>query len=352
MGRTCESDGEGMTPTFEAWLVEQLQPIRGFALASALYHLFDLGIAQSLIETSPWTISGLAERHDLDEARLKGFLAFLQVEDFLKIEEAVVRPLPRLLEMEKAWPWYEMLIGGYAQTYLDIGKGLRAGSAPLVRDAKRVGSGSCKISSYDAIPLTKTLLAGMAKNPTKVIDIGCGNALYLKELSSLYPGLSVVGVEPDGDDREQSLNKNAARELGSQIKIYPVTGQDFIKNNFERDADVVIVAFVLQEILGQDGRQGVLDFLAGAIRSFPDSYIVVIEVKNAGYDRNSMEHGLAKGYYNPYFLVHHFTRQSLESEEFWLELFRDAGLKIERRETTDEVVDSTGFEVGFLLSRA
>src|SRR4051794_13593659 len=107
-------------PGFEHRLVRNLQPIRGFALAFSLYHLFDLGIAEAILSQSSQPISRLANRLDLDPARLQGFLLFLQVEGFVQIDGDAVRPLEKLLDMRGAWPWYEMLIGGYAQTYLDM----------------------------------------------------------------------------------------------------------------------------------------------------------------------------------------------------------------------------------------
>jgi 2-ketoarginine methyltransferase len=334
---------------FEKRLIEHLQPIRGFALATSLYHLFDLGIADAIAAEASQPISGLANRLGLDPVRLEGLLYFLQVEEFVQIRGGDVSPLRKLFDVREVWPWYEMLIGGYAQTYLDMGKGLREGSGPLARNGTRVGSGSCKISHYDAIPLTRSLLARLHKAPGKIVDLGCGNALYLKELCSLFPNLVAIGVEPDEEGHRQSTADTQFIEQSGQIRLYNLTAQEFIRNTQETHVDAVIIAFVLQEILGQDGRLGAIEFLKQVASKFPDAHVVVIEVDNKAHDIKAMSHPLAQSYYNPYYLVHYFTDQVLEGPDFWLKLFNEAGLQLVAQSTTNPNVDSTSLELGFLL---
>jgi len=341
--------GPGLHPGFENRLVEQLQPIRGFALAASLYHLFDLGIAAALTDGPAQPISGLADRLGLDATRLTGFLLFLQVEGYVRVDGDTVGPLAKLSALREAWPWYEMLIGGYAQTYLDMGKGLRAGSGALSRNGTLVGSGSCKISRYDAIPLTRALLDRLPQPPAKVIDLGCGNALYLKELCSLFPDLTAIGVEPDYGSHSQSVASTRRSALDERIILYHSTAQAFVDSTHERDADVLIIAFVLQEILGQDGRDGAKRFLQQVAAKFPGAHLVVIEVDDKAADTAAMRHPLAQAYYNPYYLVHYFTDQLLERRDYWIELFEEAGFELLAQSTTSVDVDSTGFELGFLL---
>jgi 2-ketoarginine methyltransferase len=84
----------------------------------------------------------------------------------------------------------------------------------------------------------------------------------------------------------------------------------------------------------------------------PDSHWVVIEVDNRISDRGAMAHELARAYYNPYFLIHYLTEQRLETTGFWNDLFAEAGAEIVNRLTTEPRVDSTGFELGYLLRAA
>jgi 2-ketoarginine methyltransferase len=337
---------------FEDQLVDHLQPIRGFALASSLYHLVDLGLADAMIEGGAQPVSDLAQKLDLDPVRLEGFLLFLQAEGYVRFQNGAVSPLEKLSEMRKVWPWYEMLIGGYAQTYLDMGKGLRRGHGALSRNGARVGAGSCRISHYDAIPLTKVLLARLDRAPKKVVDLGCGNALYLDELCSQFPDLVAIGVEPDEDGHSQSSAEALAGAHADRIRLHNATAQEFIETAEEPEVDALIIGFVLQEILGQDGRDGTVSFLKKVIAKFPDAHIVVIEVDNRATDVEAMKHPLAKSYYNPYYLVHYFTNQVLENSKFWIELFEEAGLRVMMQSTVNPNVDSTAFELGFLLKAA
>jgi 2-ketoarginine methyltransferase len=334
---------------FEERLVRNLQPIRGFAVAAALYHAFDIGIADAVLNECGQQLERLATRFGLDETRLRGFMNFLQAEGFIVLDGDAVHPLDRLAEMREAWPWYEMLIGGYARTYLDIGEGLKSQSGPLSRDGARVGAGSCKISHYDAIPLTRKLLGQMPQAPRKIVDLGCGNALYLEELCAQFPELTAIGVEPDAGGHHESTVKIGSTPFNHHIRLINATAQKYIETTRETGVDAVIIAFVLQEILGQDGRHGAIDFLRNVALKFPDAHIAVIEVDDRAGDGAAMSHPLAQAYYNPYFLVHHFTSQMLKGPGFWLELFEEAGLHLVARGTTETNVDSTGFELGFLL---
>lgn len=339
----------GAHPGFETRLVQHLQPIRGFALATSLFHLFSLGVADKLILDGPIAVSDLAEARDLDADRLHGFLLFLHAEGFLRLEEEIVTPLDPLREIAEAWPWYEMLIGGYAQTYLDMGKGLAKDASPLGRNGALVGSGSCKISHYDAIPLTRVLLDKIGQAPSKIVDLGCGNALYLKEFCAMYPGLTAVGVEPNVLGHARSAEEIATGPQAGRIRLCNATAQDFIAGQDDRDADALIIAFVLQEILGQEGREGTVAFLKDVVRGFPGAHVVVIEVDECAADPARMAHPLAQAYYNPYYLVHYFTGQTLEGPTFWRDLFAEAGLTVVTEATTNPNVDSSGLTMGFLL---
>jgi 2-ketoarginine methyltransferase len=110
-----------------------------------------------------------------------------------------------------------------------------------------------------------------------------------------------------------------------------------------------VLGFVLHEILGQDGERGVIDFLSEIRRENPGAHVVVIEVSDQIHDRTQMQHGLARSYYNPYYLLHYFTNQKLETHEYWLSVFARAGFEVLARATTSAEVDSTGLELGYLL---
>ena len=65
-----------------------------------------------------------------------------------------------------------------------------------------------------------------------------------------------------------------------------------------------------------------------------------------------MSTGLGLAYYNPYYLLHSFTEQRLETIEYWKQVFREAGLTIVAVEHPDKDYDSLELKVGFLLRSA
>ena len=77
--------------------------------------------------------------------------------------------------------------------------------------------------------------------------------------------------------------------------------------------------------------------------------VLVIEVDAVLGDPERMKHPLATSYYNPYYLLHHFTCQRLAAPGEWRDIFATAGYDTIDTELVSPDVDSTGFEIGFLL---
>jgi 2-ketoarginine methyltransferase len=276
-------------------------------------------------------------------------MLFLQVEGFTRLYGNEVELTPRGDSLAAAKPWYQLLVGGYGQAFAEMGGALASGSQAVPRDYGQVGVGSCGISNYDAIPLTKRLLGRLHTPPAKIVDLGCGNALYLSELSRLLPGLRAVGVEPseDGYEKAEALIRSA--NLADRIDLICCSAQEFVERNIHPDADVILLGFVLHEILGHDGEDGLESFLKRLASRYGGRHIVVIEVDDQIEDPIVMQHPLARAYYNPYYLLHHFTGQRLEKRKFWDDLFARLSFKLVAEDTTDPEIDSTGLEFGLLL---
>lgn len=98
-----------------------------------------------------------------------------------------------------------MLIGGYAETFLQMGSKLKQDAGWATRDAMKVGVGSCGISHYDAIPLTQRLMSYIPNECNRLLDLGCGNGLYLVEFCNMYPNIQAWGVEPSKGGYEEAV---------------------------------------------------------------------------------------------------------------------------------------------------
>lgn len=337
---------------FERELIEWLQPIRGFALAFALQHLLETGIYDELAVSSEGIdIGEHARNRGYSLRRLRGLLAYLANEQVVSIHGDIATLTARGRGLSKFRSWYELLIGGYAQSFEQLGRALSKGSPAVTRDQGKVGIGSCGMSHFDAIPLTQSLLKHIPKLEV-LLDLGCGNGRYLVELCNANPGIRAIGVEPSADGFEDAQRLIVDAGYQDRIQLHRLSAQEFFETgNRDWTPDVLILGFVLHEILGQGGQDQVITFLKTVIDRYPAIQLIVIEVDDRIQDPMVMQHGLAKAYYNPYYLLHYFTGQRLERLGYWEELFARVGLRILAQATTDPRVDSTGLEVGYLVAR-
>jgi 2-ketoarginine methyltransferase len=332
---------------FENDLVEAIQPIRYFALASSIYHLFSSGIYE-LIKDQPYDLNQLAETLDLDPTKLKGLLEYCSNESLVTIDGYQISLTEQGKRFSRFKGWYEMFIGGYGNTFLQMGACLRKEGGSATRDAELVGIGSCAISHYDALPLLNNILSRSHKSYANVLDIGCGNAAYLIEFCKYFPTIKATGVEPDKGGYSTGKKLVEAAGLTDRITLINANAIDFFSDT-SIEPDLIIISFVLHEILGQSGESAVTQFLQIVLEKFPSIDIAIIEVDNQISKSEIMQHNLSTAYYNPYYLLHYFTKQKLETDDYWCNLFTSIGLDIIAKEYTDPNVDSTKLEICYLL---
>lgn len=330
-------------PNFESRLIEALQPIRGMALAQGIHHLVNSGIYQ-IISTSPTSVDDVAKTLEMEPSRVAGFLQYLANEDIVSFHDGVATLTVKGAGLRDFRPWYELLVGGYANTLGQITQTLSQ-QAYATRDGTMVGLGSCGISQYDALPLVRRLLMDAPVSPAEIVDIGCGSGDFLIDLAKDYPGVTAVGVDPYAPVEKQT----------DSLVFHQASAVDFVRTLDANDgsanwADRLFVgAFLLQEILEQQGRATIIEMVRTIIRH--GAYFAVVEVDHRPADPSVMRHGLGQAYYNPYYFLHVLTEQRLETTDFWLDLFDDAGAMIVSQRTVNPKVDSTGLEFGCLLKK-
>lgn len=350
---TARTNGAGAEPrSFESRLIHAIQPLRSYALAIMIHHLFETGLFDALASAGRLSPAAAAEPRDLDAARVKAFFSYLRNEGVLEEAGCGFALSAEGRALADFRPWYTMLVGGYAETFLQMGEKIRAGSGWASRDLARVGDGSCGISHHDAIPVTRRLMAKAPGQCTRLLDMGCGNGRYLVEFCQALPEIEEAwGVEPSAQGCREAEALIARHGLGRRVRIVHSGATEFLERETSFAPNFVVLGFVLHEILGQEGEAGVRRFLTQLTERFPGLHLIVIEVDQRMDDPAAMHHGLGLAYYNPYYLLHAFTPQRLEPLPFWERLFAECGLAIVAKEGTDPGVDSTGLEVGYLLRK-
>ncbi|WP_328428162.1 2-ketoarginine methyltransferase [Streptomyces sp. NBC_00443] len=331
-----------MDEGFELRLIEALQPVRGFALAQGIYHLFSSGLYERIAD-GPQSVQEVAAALELDAARTSGFLRYLANENYVTLRGDTVALTEKGRGLGPYRPWYELLVGGYAETFQQVTHVLR-GKGYASRDGRLVGIGSCGISAYDALPLVRELMSDLPATPDSIVDLGCGDGTFLADLVGDSGTVTGIGVDPYAPEESSAAGLDFVRSGAT----------DYVRNTVASDAEpdssgLCLAAFLLQEILEQEGRSAVVELVRAALRH--SGHLAVVEVDHRPADPQVMQHGLGLAYYNPYYLLHVLTEQRLETDQFWQDLFREAGASVVSRRVVDPRVDSTGLEVGYLLSR-
>jgi len=335
---------------FEERLVHALQPARFFVLAHALHAFMQLGLLSDIAER-PATIDELAARFGLDRERLAGLLQYLANEGIVDLlDSGRVGLTDEGAGFAEFWPWYSLLVGGYSRTFGSLAITLRSGAPYAERDGLQVGIGSGGISQYDALPMTRNLLAQVGDWQT-IVDIGCGDGSYLIDLCALLPNARGVGVEPNPDSRATAEALARERQLEGRVSFLDGDAMAMPDLTHLDGPLCFLTAFVLQEVLEQEGREAVINLLRSNFTAHPDAHWIVIEVDECADDTEVMAHPLALAYYNPYYLIHKVTEQRLEKVAFWEALFDEAGVRVCAMDRPDPRIDSLGLKVGFLLRR-
>lgn len=180
---------------FEHRLVEALQPIRFFALAQALHVVMDSGVYDTLDAEPGLDAATIAKQHGLDPERFQALCHYLANEGYI-VEDDGWRLTDKARALAPFRPWYTLLVGGYAETLLQLGPTLKDRAPWAGRDGAKVSTGSCGMSRYDALPLADRLLDRLPAEGLIVVDLGCGDGGFLTELVPGAPACAASVSSP------------------------------------------------------------------------------------------------------------------------------------------------------------
>ncbi len=336
------------SPWFQPGMFKSLDYIRGFVGSQVIFQMLKNGVFDDLL--GGMSLMDIAIKRDMDAYLLKTVFEYLTVEEVLIKEQQNGLVSFRLSEYGQHIKfyegWFNILVGGYGSIFSNIDTMLRQGIGAARRDGGLVGMGSCQISRYDTIPITKAFIQSVKPGAKRIVDFGCGNALYLCSLAKELDGIKAIGIEPDGKAYRAGLEQVAQMGLQDQVSLVNVDALDY---EIEEHPDFILFGFVLQEIIAQIGRDEMIHYLKKLGQKFTDSYLMVMEVDYDIDNHQVMKTPVGSGYYNPYFLLHPFTQQLLLPKCEWDDIFAAAGYAIIRDEVTSPKADPTGLGICYVL---
>ena len=332
----------------ERKMIEAFQPIRFFALAINLYHLADTGLFDDLLAHGTTPVSALAERHGLDEQRLTEFLKYLRNEGYINQTGDCFSLSPKGQAFRHHHHIYTFLVGGYAESFLQIGEKLKKNSGWVSRNWTKISIGSSSNARYDTPPILRKLMAHVPNKQFRLLDLGCGNGGYLIDFCETMPEIEqAYVVEPSRESCEEARRLVRAHGLRDRIQIINSSTEEFLRSDLDVQPNLLILGYILHELLPHEGWEGVKKFIIQFTDRFPNLNLIVMEIDDQRDAPEFLQHDYALAFYNLYFLLHGFIDQRVMPAAFWEELFAECGLDILAKES----IDSTGWLPCYLLRR-
>ncbi len=299
-----------MTHDFELRLISAIQPVRHFFLAQVLEFAMTSGLLEALDDTGEAKTGDLAARLGMDAGRLTGLLRYLAAEGVVTGPEDRPALTAKGREYLAFRPWYELLIGGYGATLLELPQVMADRGAFASRNGTMVGRGSCGISRYDAIPLVRRLLATLPTPPDAVVDLGCGDGTFLLDLCA--DGIRGVGpTRTPATSRGPGSPPPDAVSTARSSSSWPPPRTTWPGSRAGRRA-LLPDRLLAPGGAGAAGREATKEVVRKAITCAPGARLAIVEVDHRPLDPGVTRHGLGLAYYNPYYLLHQITEQRLE----------------------------------------
>jgi 2-ketoarginine methyltransferase len=238
--------------------------------------------------------------------------------------------------------WFRLFIDGYSDTLKHINPILRHGAEMSSRDETAIAIGSGEIDYHDVIPLARVLIRRWSIPVRHIVDLGAGTADVLAALCNSAPGSRGCGIVLGSADVKMA--RAALRKSDGRRNI-SIESHDIAEYTPPSNTDLIICAFVLQELAYQRGTGAVGALLKRVRETCPTAWWLVFEVP----ERGGGEPNLHDSYYNVYRLIHHLTKQRLLSNAEWLRLFSEAKYHVAERASPNRSVDLGGCEVCYVL---
>ena len=304
--------------------------LTGFYTTRTLQALFNVGFFDELEANDRVELDVFAQKKDLDPEILKALcdsLVALKILD-RRGKEYFLDSKGRVLA-ETARGWF---VGtyGYESVFHNLEALLQKKKEygkEVLRLAEPIARGSAEMEALIYFPLAADIVA--RKGYKRVLDLGCGEGMFLRNLCQTLPAVEGVGMDIAPESIEAA--RSHARKAGLEGRLHYLVEDVAAWNGGPSKAgkiDAATIFFVMHEILYR-GEDVAIEFLRGFQRKFPGVPLIVFEVIRPSVEQMRKRPGMAIHYA----LQHDLSHQKLVSGAEWKRLFEKAGFRnIEERE--------------------
>lgn len=296
--------------------------LRGSLATRAMQALLNVGFLDELVDKGSAEAGQFAREHNLDETILRGLCeALFSVGLFTRTgDRFALEPEGKLL-MEKFRGWLELSYG-YEEVFHRLECLLKKEivyGKDIYRRSDFVAKGSGEMEQHFYFPLANEII--VEKGYKNVLDLGCGDATFLRRLCKLNDKVNCFGIDLAPEAVEDG-RKLAIREgLQDRINLYAAdisTIKEF--SGPLKTVDAATTFFVLHELM-YDSEQRVIDFLKDFRRIFPNVPLIIFEPIRPTPEEARARPGV--GIY--YFLFHDMSHQKTVGSDVWKRVFKAAG---------------------------
>jgi SAM-dependent methyltransferase len=296
--------------------------LRGELTTRAMQTLLNVGFLDELVKSGSVEAAQFARIHNLDETILRGLCeALFAVEMFGRNGDSFfLEPKGKLL-MDKFRGWLELSYG-YEEVFHKLEPLLRKEivyGKDIYRRPDFVAKGSGEMENHFYFPMANEII--VEKGYKNVLDLGCGDATFLRRLCQLNKEVTCYGIDLAPQAVEDGKRLAAREGLEDRVNLYAadISGITELSGPLKK-VDAATTFFVLHELM-YDSEQRVIDFLKDFRRIFPAVPLIVFEPIRPTPEEARARPGV--GIY--YFLFHDLSHQKTVGRETWFRVFKAAG---------------------------
>jgi SAM-dependent methyltransferase len=303
--------------------------IRGYLETTVMHALLNVGLMDEMQKKGHVDLAGFAAGANLELSALEPLCeAFYCLGIFDRNGNGYsLSPKGRdVVEVMRGW--LEVCYG-YSEVFHSLEPILRKEKVygrDFYRRSDFVARGSGEMEDLLFFPMINDII--IANRYNRVLDLGCGDATFLRHLCVLNPDVECFGIDLAPSAVEEGNRALRKEGLEKRISLFALDISKIEQVSAAlQSIDAATVFFVLHELL-YFGEDVLLKFLRDFRRLFPGKPLIAFEAVRPPVEDMRRHPGISVYY----FLYHDLTQQRPVDAENWKRLFRQAGFEsIEER---------------------